>query len=109
MVIYSTLSHLFCERYLLNHFADIVEVAVAAIEDIRGLTVAPLNKHMTKKAAKHVLEDNITIHDAYHLATALHLMASYFVTRDRDMAKRIRKYIRAASPEEIFTARRPVI
>lgn len=83
-------------------FADQAEVAIAALEDLRALAILPLDGAMSKTAAKHVLDDEITIHDAYHLATALHSKASYFVTRDLALMKKIRKYISVTAPEHIL-------
>ena len=80
-------------------FPDQVEAAVAAIEDLRGLGVVPLGKAMVKTAAEHVLEDRITIHDSYRLATALHSGASLFVTRDAGLAKKIAKYMEVGRQE----------
>ena len=82
-------------------FADQTELAVAALEDLRALTIVPLDKAMSKTAAKHVLDDGITIQDAYHLATALQSGVSCFVIRDTGLAKKIGKYVKAVSPEDL--------
>lgn len=82
-------------------FEDQIEAAVSALQDLPALTILPLDKSMSKTAAEHVLKDKITVHDAYHLATALHSGASYFVTRDEGLSSKIRKYVRIVAPEEI--------
>lgn len=56
--------------------------AVSSMEDIRNLELSPLDKTMARQAASHVVEDDLTIHEAYHLATALCWRAEAFVTRD---------------------------
>lgn len=83
-------------------FGDQTEVAIAALEDLIALTIVPLDKAMSKTAAEHVLQDNLTIHDAYHLATALHSQASHFVTRDRNLSRKIAKYVKVVTPEEVI-------
>lgn len=82
-------------------FADLVEVAVAAVEDLRGLNIVPLDKEMSKLAAEHVLQDKLTIHDAYHLATALHSNVSYFVTRDHGLSKKIERHVKTIFPDDL--------
>jgi predicted nucleic acid-binding protein len=86
-------------------FADQTEVAISSVEDLRGLTIAQLDKTMSTAAATHVLKDNITIHDAYHLATALHSKVTHFVTRDIALSKKIRTYIDVITPEEVSSVK----
>lgn len=86
-------------------FKDQTEPAIAAIEDLYALTIVPLDKAMSKAAAQHVLDDKITVHDAYHLATALHSRVSSFVTRDASLSKKIRKYVKVTTPEETVSLR----
>ncbi len=81
-------------------YKGVVDKAVALVEDIVGLTILPLDKTMVKVAAEHVLQDGLTVHDAYHLATALCGSANTFVTRDEDLMKKISKHINATQPEE---------
>jgi predicted nucleic acid-binding protein len=83
-------------------FTDQSEEAVAAIEDIPSLVIIPLDQEMSKNAARHVLKDKMTIHDAYHLATALGSLSRYFVTRDEGLMKKIKKYVKVMTPEEII-------
>ena len=82
-------------------FADQTEVSIASIEDLRALTITPLDSAMSKAAATYVLEDKITIHDAYHLATAVHSKVLYFVTRDVVLSKKIRAHVKVVTPEEV--------
>ena len=60
-------------------FAAQAEAATSLLEDIHQLSIVPLDRDMSQMAARHVLKDNITVHDAYHLATALHSEVQYFV------------------------------
>jgi predicted nucleic acid-binding protein len=57
---------------------------------------------MAKEAAKYVLKDKLTIHDAYHLATALNLGASCFVTRDEALFRKAKSYLKTIKPEELL-------
>ncbi|MFQ6086254.1 MAG: type II toxin-antitoxin system VapC family toxin [Candidatus Bathyarchaeia archaeon] len=82
-------------------FAELTETASASIEDMRNLKIAALDKTMAKLAASYVIRDNLTVHDAYHLATALCRKAEAFVTRDGDLKKIISKYIKVTTPEEV--------
>lgn len=82
-------------------YSEITEKIASLIEDIRNLEITPLDKTMTKLAADHVLKDKLTIHDAYHLATALCQRAETFVTRDEELARKIIKYVTVKIPEEI--------
>jgi len=82
-------------------YTELSDKAVASIEDIHNLDITPLDKTMTQLAANYVLRDNLTIHDAYHLATALSQKAEAFITRDEELKKKIIRYIKAATPEEI--------
>jgi len=77
------------------------EKAISALEDIRSLSIVPLDKEMSREAARCNLEDKITVHDAYHLATALRSGVEHFVTRDKSLSNKIKKYIGVVNPEEI--------
>ena len=81
-------------------FSDITEVAVASIEDLHNLEVVPLDHTMTKLAAEHVIKEKLTIHDAYHLATATSRKARAFVTRDEELSKKVARYMKATVPEQ---------
>jgi predicted nucleic acid-binding protein len=74
--------------------------AVALVEDIAGLNILPLDQTMVKVAAEYVVLDGLTVHDAYHLATALSGRADTFVTRDEELVKKISKHIKTMRPEE---------
>jgi predicted nucleic acid-binding protein len=86
----------------LSGFRDQTEAAVAAVEDIRCLSIVPLDQEMAKSSARHILKDRITVHDAYHLATALGSQVLYFVTRDAALSRKIKKYVKVVTPEEIL-------
>lgn len=82
-------------------YGELADKAVASIEDIRNLQIVALDKTMTKQATTFVLKDNLTIHDAYHLATALCHKAETFVTRDEKLRKKIIKYIKPLTLNKI--------
>lgn len=81
-------------------FSEITEVAVASIEDLHNLEVVPLDHMMTKLAAEHVIKEKLTIHDAYHLATATSRRARVFVTRDEELSRKVARYMKATVPEQ---------
>ena len=81
-------------------FAELTDKALASIEDIQNLDLVSLDNVMTKQAAAYVIGDNLTIHDAYHLSTALCRKAKAFITRDGDLQKKIKRYIKTITPEE---------
>ncbi|MEM3407649.1 MAG: type II toxin-antitoxin system VapC family toxin [Nitrososphaerota archaeon] len=82
-------------------YIELIDKAIASIEDIKNLEIVSLNKTMTKQAAIFVLRDNISIHDAYHLSTALQQKVKAFITRDEGLQKKINRYIKTATPEEV--------
>jgi len=82
-------------------FQEQSSTAVSLLEDIESLSILPLDKDMTREAAKYVINDKLTVHDAYHLATGLKSRVKYFITRDEALSKKIRKYLEVAQPEEI--------
>ncbi len=82
-------------------FGELADKAVASIEDIRNLEIVALDKTMTKQAANFVFKDNLTVHDAYHLATSLCQKAEAFVTRDEKLEKKISKHMKTLIPDEV--------
>ncbi|MEM2936087.1 MAG: type II toxin-antitoxin system VapC family toxin [Candidatus Bathyarchaeia archaeon] len=82
-------------------YSELTDKAVAFIEDMHNLEITSLDKAMVKQASCHVLKNNLTIHDAYHLATALCQRAEAFVTRDEEFQEKIAKYIKVVKPEEV--------
>jgi len=83
-------------------YVELTDKALASIEDVRNLDIVSLDGPMTKQAATFVLKDNLTIHDAYHLSTALCRKVEGFVTRDGELRKKIRRYVKAITPEEVL-------
>lgn len=77
--------------------------AIASIEDAGNLTIVSIDKTMTGQAAIFVLEDDLTIHDAYHLATALCWKAEAFVTIDEELQSKISRYMRTLTPQELVS------
>ena len=84
-----------------SDYIELIDKAIASIEDIQNLEIISLDKTMVKQAAIFVLRDNLTIHDAYHLSTALQQKVKAFVTRDEETQKKISRYIKIITPEEI--------
>jgi predicted nucleic acid-binding protein len=82
-------------------YFELASKAVASIEDMRNLEIVSLSKTMTKQAAAFVVRDKLTIHDAYHIATALCMKTEAFVTRDEELKRKIAEYIKITTPEEI--------
>ena len=82
---------------------EVADKAVALIEDIDNLEIVPLGKLMVKTAADHVLREGLTVHDSYHLATALHMKSQAFLTRDEHLRKKIVKLIDVKKPEDILS------
>jgi len=81
-------------------FSEITEIAAASIEDLHNLEIVPLDHTMMKLAADHVIKEKLTIHDAYHLATATSRKARVFVTRDEELSRKVARYMKATVPEE---------
>ncbi|MFY3741397.1 MAG: putative nucleic acid-binding protein [Candidatus Nitrosomirales archaeon] len=81
-------------------YKDMADKAVALVEDIAGLDILPLDQTMVKVAAEYVVLNGLTVHDAYHFATALSSRADAFVTRDEELVKKISKHIKTMRPEE---------
>ena len=81
---------------------EVGDKAVALIEDIGSLEIVPLGKLMVKTAADHVLREGLTVHDSYHLATALHMKSQAFITRDEHLRKKIVKLIDVKKPEDVL-------
>jgi predicted nucleic acid-binding protein len=84
-------------------FSEITEVAVASIEDLHNLEIVPLDHTMTKLAADHVMKEKLTVHDAYHLATATSRKAKVFVTRDEELSRKVASYMKSTAPEQAET------
>jgi predicted nucleic acid-binding protein len=82
-------------------FSETSDLAVASIEDLHNLVIVPLDHTMTKLAADYVIKEKLTIHDAYHLATATTNRAGVFVTRDKELSRKVASFIRTTVPEEV--------
>lgn len=78
-----------------------IDQALRLIERMENLTISPLNSWTAKVAARLVLDSGLTIHDAYHVATAIENDASVFVTRDRTLRDRMRKTLKVSEPETV--------
>lgn len=75
----------------------IADKAVAIIEPLENLNIAPLGGSTAKLAAGRVVKDGLTVHGAYRLATAITEKAEAFITRD-DLIGKIRKHLKAITP-----------
>ena len=82
---------------------DKIDQALSLIERTANLRVLPLDSLTVRLAAGLVLDNGITIHDAYHGATAIENNASVFVTRDRVLRDRLKDSISISEPEHVAT------
>ncbi len=82
---------------------DKVDQALGLIERMPNLTICPLGSWTAKLAVKLVLDSGITIHDAYHGATAIEHKAEVFVTRDKYLAKKLKKAVEVSDPEALIS------
>jgi predicted nucleic acid-binding protein len=80
---------------------ECIDRALRLIEGIENLTISPLGPLTAKIAVKLVLENQLTVHDAYHGATALENGAEVFVTRDKLLATKLGKFIKVLEPEAV--------
>lgn len=78
-----------------------IDQALRLIERMENLTISPLNSWTARMAARLVLDSGLTVHDAYHGATAIENEASVFVTRDRTLRDRLRKALKVSEPEAV--------
>ncbi len=68
---------------------------------MENLTICPLGSWTARLAVKLVLDSGMTVHDAYHGATAIENKASVFVTRDKSLKDKLKKMIRVTDPDAI--------
>lgn len=78
-----------------------IDDALRLIERMNNLTICPLSSWTARMAAKLVFDSHLTVHDAYHGATAMENGATLFVTRDRTLGDRLKKMIKVSAPEAI--------
>lgn len=63
--------------------------------------ICPLESWTARLAVKFVLDSHMTVHDAYHSATAIENKTSVFVTRDKFLKKRLANLIKVSEPEDL--------
>lgn len=80
-----------------------IDQALRLIEGMENLTICPLGSWTARFAVKLVLESGMTVHDAYHGATAIENKASIFVTRDKFLRDKLKNTIRVSEPD-VMTA-----
>jgi predicted nucleic acid-binding protein len=78
-----------------------IDRTLRLIEGIENLSISPLGSLTARIAAKLVLGSQLTVHDAYHGATALENGAGVFVTRDKKLATKLGKLIKVLEPEAV--------
>jgi len=78
-----------------------IDRALRLIEGMDNLSISPLGSLTVKMAVKLVLDYQLTIHDAYHGATALENGAGVFFTRDKTLASKLRKLVKVLEPEAV--------
>ncbi len=81
-----------------------IDQALRLIERMENLTVCPLGSWTARLAVKLVLDSGMTVHDAYHGATAIENKASVFLTRDKSLRDKLKKMIRVSEPDAITAA-----
>lgn len=83
-----------------------IDQALGLIEGMTNLTICPLDSWTAKLAVKLILDSGITIHDAYHSATAIEHKAHIFVTRDKSLKEKLKKVVRVSEPEALISTLR---
>jgi len=78
-----------------------IDDALKLIERINNLTICHLSSWTARMTAKLVFDSHMTVHDAYHGATAMENGATVFVTRGRTLGDRLRTMIKTSAPEAI--------
>ena len=78
-----------------------IDQALRLIERMQNLEICPLEPLTARLGVKFVLERGLTVHDAYHAATAVENKASIFVTRDQHLRKKLKDLIRTIEPESL--------
>lgn len=81
---------------------DKVDQTLGLIERMANLTICPLNSWTAKMAAKLVLDSGMMIHDAYHSATAIEHKADVFVTRDKQLKKKLKTQVKVSEPDALI-------
>ncbi len=80
-----------------------IDEALRLIERMANLRICPLDTWTARLAVSLVLDHGMTVHDAYHAASALENKASIFVTRDRLLKKKLDKMISVSEPEALVS------
>ena len=83
-----------------------IDQALGLIESMMNLTICPLDSWTAKLAVKLILDSGITIHDAYHSATAIEHKAHIFVTRDKSLREKLKKVVKVSEPESLMSSLR---
>jgi len=78
-----------------------IDEALRLLERMQNLEITSLSSLAARLALRLVLERRLTVHDAYHVATALEGKASVFVTRDRHLQRKLQGLLYASEPERI--------
>ncbi len=81
---------------------DKIDTALRLIEGMTNLRICPLDPWGAKFAVSLVLDHGVTVHDAYHGASAIENKASIFVTRDRSLKKKLGKLMKVSEPEALM-------
>ena len=76
-----------------------IDQALRLIERMENLVICPLDSMAARMAVRLVLESGMTLHDAYHGATAIENKASVFVTRDKFLGGKLKRMIRVSGPD----------
>jgi len=78
-----------------------IDQALRLVERMQNLEISPLGSLTARLAVKLVLERGLTVHDAYHAATAVENRTSVFVTRDQHLRNKLKDLVRVSEPEAV--------
>lgn len=78
-----------------------IDEALRLVERMENLTVCPLTSWTARLAVRLVLDSGMTVHDAYHGATAIENNAGTFVTRDRILRNKLKDIIKVSEPDSV--------
>jgi predicted nucleic acid-binding protein len=80
---------------------DKIDQALMLVERMQNLQISPLGPLTARLAVRLALERGLTVHDAYHAATAVESKASVFVSRDRHLRKKLKGLLDVLEPESM--------
>jgi predicted nucleic acid-binding protein len=79
-----------------------IDRTLRLLERLENLTISPLGSLTARLAVRLTLERGMTVHDAYHSATAIESRTSVFVTRDRQLRNKLKDLVSVSKPEDLL-------